>query len=58
MHDLRREPLSPPEGLAVTLRTYHAKRHFKETPEPHGNEARSRGALRFVVQKHDASRLH
>lgn len=33
-------------------------RHFRETPEPEGKEKSSKGALRFVVQKHDASHVH
>src|SRR5881409_3408722 len=40
------------------LATYRRKRHFKATPEPQGHRARGRGALRFVVQKHHARRLH
>jgi bifunctional non-homologous end joining protein LigD len=44
------------------LGAYHAKRDFKATPEPKGR-ARKRGSAvlegpRFVVQKHDARRLH
>src|SRR5262245_11990393 len=42
----------------MSLKVYHAKRHFKQTPEPKGRVQRGRGALRFAVQKHDASRLH
>jgi bifunctional non-homologous end joining protein LigD len=40
------------------LQTYHAKRKFKETPEPKGKVEHHRGALRFVVQKHHATNLH
>jgi len=41
------------------LRTYHAKRDFARTPEPRGNTDRAKkAALRFVIQKHDASHLH
>lgn len=40
------------------LQAYHEKRRFDQTPEPRGKPARSRGPLRFVVQKHQASRLH
>lgn len=41
------------------IATYNAKRDFKKTPEPKGAVARRRsGAPEFVVQKHDASRLH
>src|SRR5690606_27820850 len=39
------------------LAAYRAKRDFKKTSEPKGRAARGRGAS-FVVQKHDASRLH
>jgi len=43
----------------MNLTTYHKKRDFKKTPEPRGNAPRgSSKGLRFVVQKHDASRLH
>src|SRR6187401_1172920 len=41
--------------MALTL--YKKKRSFKDTPEPTGGKA-SGGGLRFVVQKHDATRLH
>jgi bifunctional non-homologous end joining protein LigD len=45
-----------PETL---LREYQAKRDFTKTQEPSGKAARSHGrAYRFVVQKHDATRLH
>lgn len=42
----------------MSLRTYTKKRTFTKTPEPQGAVERSHKALRFVVQKHDASRLH
>jgi bifunctional non-homologous end joining protein LigD len=42
----------------VSLRQYQAKRHFTETPEPKGIVGAGTGALRFVVQKHKARRLH
>lgn len=41
-------------GLAL----YKKKRNFKETSEPAGNVKQKKGALIFVVQKHDASHLH
>ena len=41
--------------MALTL--YKKKRSFKNTPEPTGGKAAG-SALRFVVQKHDATRLH
>src|SRR6187402_2340920 len=40
------------------LEDYRKKRHFDRTPEPEGKPAAGTGALRFVVQKHAASRLH
>jgi bifunctional non-homologous end joining protein LigD len=40
------------------LEKYNQKRHFNETPEPKGKTKASKGALKFVIQKHDASHLH
>ncbi len=43
------------------LREYKAKRNFLATAEPEGDKPlpkRVKGASRFVIQKHDASRLH
>jgi bifunctional non-homologous end joining protein LigD len=41
------------------LATYRKKRDFKVTAEPAGNESeRKLKAPRFVIQKHDATRLH
>src|SRR5215213_4159004 len=42
----------------MSLVTYHRKRKFAETPEPRGRTGAGRGPLRFVVQKHHATRLH
>ncbi|APG94386.1 DNA ligase D [Sinorhizobium americanum] len=39
------------------LETYREKRDFASTPEPKGGKAR-RSSNSFVVQKHDATRLH
>src|SRR5512144_2480372 len=39
------------------LKTYRAKRNFGITAEPKGKLARQRGNA-FVIQKHDATRLH
>jgi bifunctional non-homologous end joining protein LigD len=44
--------------LLVTLKKYQEKRQFDRTPEPRGKKGRATGPLRFVVQKHQASRLH
>ena len=44
---------------AGSLKKYAAKRDFKATPEPAGRKLSGKGrALRFVIQKHRASRLH
>ena len=41
------------------LSTYRQKRDFESTAEPSGAvEVKPSGRLRFVVQKHDATRLH
>jgi len=41
------------------LKDYRTKRDFTKTSEPSGEETRTAvQALRFVVQKHDATRLH
>ncbi|GGK57435.1 DNA ligase D [Rufibacter glacialis] len=40
------------------LEEYNQKRHFNQTPEPQGKEAKGKGALRFVVHRHQASNLH
>jgi bifunctional non-homologous end joining protein LigD len=41
------------------LSTYRAKRDFKKTAEPRGKGGiRTADYLRFVIQKHDATRLH
>src|SRR5918998_3622020 len=47
----------------MSLNEYNAKRNFKKTPEPGGATSHTlkpgnKGMLRFVIQKHDASRLH
>jgi DNA ligase D-like protein (predicted 3'-phosphoesterase) len=39
------------------LKDYRSKRDFRKTGEPSGGRRR-RGGRRFVIQKHDASRLH
>lgn len=48
----------------MSLKEYHRKRRFDETPEPRGADdgdgvrLDGSGDLRFVVQKHAATRLH
>ncbi|WP_026791833.1 DNA ligase D [Pleomorphomonas oryzae] len=41
----------------MALETYRQKRNFKSTPEPEGGVASAEGKA-FVIQKHDATRLH
>ena len=45
---------------ADPLAQYNAKRDFKLTPEPTGKveKGATTGGGRFIVQKHDATRLH
>ncbi len=43
---------------ADPLATYNAKRDFGKTPEPSGKAQGSKGGDLFIVQKHDATRLH
>jgi len=40
------------------LATYNAKRDFGKTPEPSGKAEASESGDLFIVQKHDATRLH
>ena len=40
------------------LQQYWKKRNFQRTPEPRGKNVPPDGRLRFVIQKHAASRLH
>ena len=44
--------------MADSLGTYKSKRDFEKTPEPKGARGRKGDAARFVVQEHDARRLH
>ena len=41
----------------MALKEYNKKRVFNQTPEPTGGKSAGK-ALHFVVQKHDATRLH
>jgi bifunctional non-homologous end joining protein LigD len=47
-------------GIAMSVKTYRRKRNFKITSEPRGKRGRKSGGSKpqFVIQKHDASRLH
>ncbi|OWW02380.1 ATP-dependent DNA ligase [Rhizobium sp. R72] len=45
--------------MADNLSTYRAKRDFKKTGEPSGEtQVKPSNRRRFVIQKHDATRLH
>ncbi|MCW5681164.1 MAG: DNA ligase D [Xanthobacteraceae bacterium] len=44
--------------MADRLATYRAKRDFKETPEPAGKINSKRGRRSYLIQKHQARRLH
>ena len=49
----------PGQGQSMgELSTYKRKRDFARTPEPGPSRAKPAKRLRYVVQKHDASRLH
>lgn len=59
-------PRSRPRGQRASgrgrktgpLDEYRRRRDFARTPEPAGRTRRRRGGLAFVIQKHDATRLH
>ncbi|WP_374435824.1 DNA ligase D [Tabrizicola sp.] len=42
----------------MVLETYQSMRDFEATPEPKGRKRKSKGDPVFVIQKHDATRLH
>jgi len=42
----------------MALEKYNEKRDFSKTKEPKGVKKASKGELTYVIQKHDASRLH
>lgn len=42
----------------MSLKKYVAKRDFSKTTEPKSGKSSDRNKLHFVIQKHDASRLH
>ena len=45
--------------MADALKTYRAKRDFSKTSEPSGETSKRRaGGDRYLIQKHDATRLH
>jgi len=42
----------------MSLARYNKKRRFGKTPEPPGTFVKGKGPLSFVIQRHEASRLH
>jgi bifunctional non-homologous end joining protein LigD len=46
-----------PRKVPLDIETYNRKRDFSKTKEPKGRKLKGKGDS-FVVQKHDASRLH
>ncbi|TDQ10031.1 DNA ligase D [Pedobacter metabolipauper] len=42
----------------MSLEKYNAKRDFNKTAEPKSGKSKDKDKLMFVIQKHDASRLH
>ena len=45
--------------MADRLKTYREKRDFRSTAEPEGETRRAKGSgRRYLIQKHDATRLH
>ena len=46
--------------MAEALKEYHKKRDFKQTAEPAGTRTKKTKSkqLTFVIQRHDATRLH
>ena len=54
----RRRNSKAVEGTTMPLAAYRSKRAFTETSEPVGQVRRSSRRRIFIVQKHDATRLH
>jgi len=42
----------------MSLKKYEEKRDFSKTAEPKAGKSKDKNSLQFVIQKHDASRLH
>lgn len=42
----------------MSLAVYSKKRDFRKTPEPRSGKSEKKKSLAFVVQRHDATRLH
>lgn len=46
------------QSTTMSLEKYVEKRDFTKTAEPKAGKSKDKNKLRFVIQKHDASRLH
>ncbi|MFN2448282.1 MAG: non-homologous end-joining DNA ligase [Candidatus Baltobacteraceae bacterium] len=55
---VKKRGAGPSDQEPGSLQRYHAKRDFADTPEPRGARAKGARKLRFVIQKHRATRLH
>lgn len=42
----------------MSIEEYEKKPDFEKTPEPPGNEPKEQDSRTYVIQKHDASKLH
>src|SRR5579862_320928 len=49
---------SPQGSDMASLNSYHSKRDFGATREPRGKVVRGKDKHRFVIQRHNATRLH
>ncbi len=45
-------------AVSQKLEAYHHKRDFAATPEPKGGGKRGKAGFGYLIQKHDATRLH
>ncbi|WP_052208517.1 DNA ligase D [Croceibacterium mercuriale] len=54
----RKKAGPPKDAAADLLAEYNRKRDFTRTAEPAGKQADDGAGNRFIVQKHDATRLH
>src|SRR6516165_11731319 len=57
MGRLRSQPPQIANGT-MSLKEYRKKRHFDRTAEPAGKRAKKKPGWVYVIQKHDATRLH
>lgn len=57
-HPKRSQRPSSSRDAPDALAAYDARRNFAATPEPRGERAAQGRAMRYVIQRHDASHLH